>query len=43
MFNSHVFDFTHGWIYVVGVGVAAGMTLQAAPASRGEATSDATR
>lgn len=30
LFNSHLFDFTHGWIYVVGVGVAAGVTLQAA-------------
>ena len=25
--NSHLFDFTEGWIYVLGVGVAAGMTL----------------
>jgi O-antigen ligase len=25
--NSHLFDFTEGWIYVVGVGVAAGVTL----------------
>lgn len=33
-FNSHLFDFTHGWIYVVGVGVAAGMVLRArAPAA----------
>jgi hypothetical protein len=30
LFNSHLFDFTHGWIYVVGVGVAAGVTLQTA-------------
>jgi hypothetical protein len=29
LFNSHLFDFTEGWIYVVGVGVAAGMTLAA--------------
>jgi len=27
MINSHLFDFTEGWIYVLGVGVAAGMTL----------------
>jgi O-antigen ligase len=25
--NSHLFDFTEGWIYVLGVGVTAGMTL----------------
>jgi O-antigen ligase len=25
--NSHLFDFTEGWIYVLGVGVAAGATL----------------
>jgi O-antigen ligase len=25
LFNSHLFDFTHGWLYVVGVGVAGGM------------------
>lgn len=25
LFNSYLFDFTEGWIYVVGVGVAAGM------------------
>ncbi len=25
LFNSHLFDFTEGWIYVIGVGVAGGM------------------
>ena len=25
--NSHLFDFTEGWIYVLGVGVAGGMVL----------------
>jgi len=25
LFNSHLFDFTHGWLYVVGVGIAGGM------------------
>ena len=25
--NSHLFDFTEGWIYMLGVGVAAGMVL----------------
>jgi O-antigen ligase len=28
LFNSHLFDFTHGWLYVVGVGVAGGMVLR---------------
>ena len=28
MFNSHLFDFTHGWAYVVGVGIAGGVVLQ---------------
>jgi hypothetical protein len=27
LFNSHLFDFTHGWLYVVGVGIAGGLTL----------------
>jgi hypothetical protein len=27
LINSHLFDFTEGWIYVLGVGVAAGTTL----------------
>ena len=29
LFNSHLFDFAEGWIYVLGVGVAAGLTLGA--------------
>ena len=29
LFNSHLFDFTHGWLYVVGVGVAGGMVRHA--------------
>jgi hypothetical protein len=28
LFNSHVFDFLEGWIYVLGVGVAGGMALR---------------
>lgn len=28
LFNSHLFDFTQGWGYVFGVGVAAGMMLK---------------
>ena len=27
LFNSHIFDFHEGWMYVLGVGVAGGMTL----------------
>ncbi len=34
LFNSHLADFTHGWLYVVGVGVAGGMTLNKFPTSR---------
>ena len=35
LFNSHLFDFTHGWIYVVGVGIAAGMVLYERSAGKG--------
>ncbi len=28
LFNSHLFDFVQGWVYVVGVGVAGGMVLK---------------
>lgn len=28
LFNSHLFDFHEGWMYVLGVGVAGGMVLQ---------------
>jgi O-antigen ligase len=31
LFNSHLFDFHEGWMYVLGVGVAAGMVLRATP------------
>ena len=27
LFNSHLFDFTEGWIYVFGVGIAGGMVM----------------
>jgi O-antigen ligase len=30
MFNSHLFDFTHGWLYVIGVGVAGGTVIREA-------------
>jgi hypothetical protein len=29
LLNSHLFDFTHGWLYVIGVGVAGGAVLRA--------------
>jgi O-antigen ligase len=29
LFNSHLFDFNEGWMYVLGVGVAGGMVLRA--------------
>jgi O-antigen ligase len=28
LLNSHLFDFNEGWLYVLGVGIAAGMTLR---------------
>ena len=28
LFNSHLADFTHGWLYVVGVGIAGGVSLR---------------
>ena len=28
LFNSHLFDFGQGWIYVIGVGVAGGMAFR---------------
>jgi len=31
LFNSHLFDFNEGWIYVLGVGVAGGMVLKVGP------------
>jgi O-antigen ligase len=32
LFNSHLFDFAQGWLYVLGVGVAGGMVLREAAA-----------
>jgi hypothetical protein len=31
LFNSHIFDFNEGWMYVLGVGIAAGMILKSSP------------
>ncbi|WP_354112870.1 O-antigen ligase family protein [Bradyrhizobium sp. RT3a] len=41
LFNSHLFDFHEGWMYVIGVGVAGGMVIRArrAEAEAGEADS----
>ena len=33
LFNSHIFDFHEGWMYVLGVGVAGGMVLKAQAAA----------
>jgi O-antigen ligase len=29
LFNSHIFDFNEGWMYVLGVGIAGGVVLKA--------------
>jgi hypothetical protein len=31
LFNSFIFDFTEGWIYVIGFGVVAGMVRRQLP------------
>jgi O-antigen ligase len=31
LFNSHLFDFHEGWMYVLGAGIAGGMTLRKRP------------
>jgi hypothetical protein len=33
LFNSHLFDFGEGWLYVFGVGLTGGMMLHAADAA----------
>ena len=35
LFNSHLFDFLHGWLYVFGLGVIGGMALHQARAKAG--------
>jgi O-antigen ligase len=43
LFNSFLFDFTEGWLYVIGFGVAAGMFLRERDAARaGSAAKPAT-
>jgi hypothetical protein len=41
LFNSHIFDFHEGWMYVIGVGVAGGTLLK--QRSRGVAPADFAR
>jgi hypothetical protein len=41
VFNSHLFDFGEGWLYVFGLGVTGGMVLRGAPTDRHRAA-DAT-
>ena len=41
LFNSFLFDFTEGWLYVIGFGVAAGMVLRQRDAARAGAKTDA--
>jgi O-antigen ligase len=48
LLNSHLFDFNEGWIYVLGVGIAGGMTLSRraslqAPAQAGSASASRSR
>jgi O-antigen ligase len=33
LFNSHLFDFTQGWLYVLSIGTLGGMALRASPGS----------
>jgi O-antigen ligase len=42
LFNSYLFDFTEGWIYVVGVGVAAGMVRRRSDKAQAGQTGAAT-
>jgi O-antigen ligase len=39
LLNSHLFDFVEGWMYVLGVGIAGGMSLQARRRREGSKTS----
>jgi hypothetical protein len=36
LFNSHLFDFHEGWMYVLGVGVAGGMVLKEKAGAKAE-------
>ncbi len=41
LFNSHLFDFHEGWMYVLGVGIAGGMVLRARHEAESSGTSRA--
>ena len=43
LFNSHLFDFHEGWMYVLGVGVAGGMVLSKTPHQAAMATEQPVR
>ena len=43
LFNSHIFDFTEGWMYVLGVGVAGGMVLKTSSRKAALATRDSAK
>jgi hypothetical protein len=43
LFNSHIFDFHEGWMYVLGVGVAGGMVLGKKPRAAPRQARDPTR
>jgi O-antigen ligase len=38
LFNSHLFDFVQGWVYMLGVGIAGGMVLKARAAKTSAGT-----
>ena len=38
VFNSHIFDFHEGWMYVLGVGIAGGMVLKSKAATEAQTT-----
>jgi hypothetical protein len=43
LFNSHIFDFHEGWMYVLGVGVAGGMVLGKKPREAPREAGDSAR
>jgi O-antigen ligase len=43
LFNSHIFDFHEGWMYVLGVGVAGGMVLKAGSYQAASGSADSAR
>ena len=38
LFNSHIFDFHEGWMYVIGVGIAGGVAVKARSVEKGGET-----